>query len=170
MKNVATLEALFLEEMSDIHDAEKRFLAGQRAMLENATHPTLRAMIQGHIAETEGQVEVLKRAFAALESKPKRVKCDVAEGLVAEVEKTMKETKKNPTVLDCAIASAVSKVEHYEIASYRGLVASAKEMERDDLVELLSANLEQEEATASKVEQAMPRLLRAAMEGQVVEG
>ena len=52
---------------------------------------------------------------------------------------------------------------------YRGLVASAKAMERDDLLDLLLVSLEQEEEAAARVESAVPGLLRRAT-SEVVEG
>ena len=80
----------------------------------------------------------------------------------------MKRARGGPHVLDCVIASAIVKVEHFEVGCYRGLVAAAKGMERDDLLEILLGNLEQEEETAAKVEAVMPDLLRRAM-SQVIE-
>lgn len=135
-------------------------------MLEKATSPVLRAGLEAHIAETEGQIDVLKRVFESLGMKAKRIKCDVAEGLVEESEKMMEEARNRPAILDVVIGSAIAKVEHDEIASYRGLVAIAKETERDEAVELLLRNLGQEEETASKAEAAMPALLRSALSAQ----
>jgi ferritin-like metal-binding protein YciE len=169
MRVIATLDDLFLDELSDIHDAERRFLVGQRAMLRRATAPALRALIEAHIAESEGQIAAVKEAFEALDAAPRRIRCNAAEGLLDAAYRTMKGVKGNPQVVDCAIAMAIAKVEHHEVASYRGLVATCKEMERDDLIEILLGNLEQEEEMVAKVEHTIPELLRKAM-SEVVEG
>jgi ferritin-like metal-binding protein YciE len=166
---ITTLDDLFLEELSVVLDAERRFLDGNRALRRGATSPALRAMIAAHIDESEGQVVALKRAFAAFEAVPRRVKCDAAEGLVRGAERAMEGAAGSPHVLDCAIASAIASVEHYEVACYRGLVASAKTMERDDLLDILLVNLEQEEDAAARVEATIPGLLSRAM-SEVVEG
>ena len=168
MRAIATLDDLILDELSGLLDAERRFVEGQRAMLGRAAAPALRAMLAGHVSESEGQIDALKQAFEALDARPRRIKCIAAEGLVAEAEKAMKGAEGSPQVLDCAIAMAIARAEHYEAASYRGLVAVCKEMERDDLLEILLGNLEQEEETAAKVEHAIPGLLRRAM-SEVVE-
>jgi ferritin-like metal-binding protein YciE len=165
----ATLDQLFLDEICRVLDAERRLLGSQRAMLGRATAPGLRAMLEDHIAESTGQVDALKEALAALDARPRRVKCRTAEALVAEAERGMEEAGGSRPVEDCAIASAIAKAEHFEVASYRGLVAAAKEMERDDLVEILLANLEQEEEAAARAEALVPDLLRRAM-SEVVEG
>ena len=166
---IATLDDLFLEELSEVLDAERKFLVAQRAMRARSTAPALRAMIGAHLAESEGQIDSLRRAFAAYEARPRRARCDAAEGLVEGAEKAMEEVAESPHVLDCAIASAIARVEHYEVACYRGLVASAKAMERDDLLDILLVNLEQEEEAVARVEAVIPNLLRRAM-SEVVEG
>ncbi len=81
----------------------------------------------------------------------------------------MREARDAQPLLDCAIASSLAKVEHYEVAGYRGLIAMAKEMERDDLVEILLGNLEQEEEMVARVESAHHELIRRAAH-EVVEG
>lgn len=164
-----TLEGLFLEDLSVVLDAERRFLDVQRAMRDGTTAPVLRAMIGDHIVESGGQVDALKRAFAAIDARPRRIMCHAARGLVEGAGKAMEEVAESPHVLDCAIASAIARIEHYEVACYRGLVAAAKAMERDDLLDILLVNLEQEEEAAARVEAEIPNLLRRAM-SEVVEG
>jgi ferritin-like metal-binding protein YciE len=166
---IATLDGLFLHELSGLLDAERRFLGAQRAMFARASAAGLRAFLAEHLAESEGHVDALGEAFAALDIRPRRVASAAAEGLVVEAERALEAIGGRPRVRDCAIASAMARVEHYEVAAYRGLVAAAKEMERDDLVEILLGNLEQEEEAAARAEAAIPGLLRAAMT-EVVEG
>jgi ferritin-like metal-binding protein YciE len=168
MRAIATLDDLFLDELSCLLEAERRLAVGRRAMLGRAAAPALRAMLAGHLAECEGQIDALKRAFEALDARPRRIKCNAAEGLVVEAEKAMKGAEGSPQVLDCAIALATARAGHYEVASYRGLIAACKEMERDDLIEILLGNLEQEEEMVARVEHAIPGLLRKAM-SEVVE-
>ena len=84
----------------------------------------------------------------------------------------MKEAAGVPALLDCVINGAAGKVEHYEIASYRGLIAGAELMGQEQVVALLRENLSQEEQTAQLVEQSEPTLLRKALqqEGQAAHG
>ena len=73
----------------------------------------------------------------------------------------------DPYVRDCAIAGAQAKVEHFEMACYRGLVLSAQMMGSQEVLQLLQQNLHEEETTAQRVEAAMPQLLQTAMPGEV---
>ena len=168
-RTIATLDEHFVEELSAALEAERRFLEGQRAMLDVATAPGLRAMLEGHLAESLEQVDALGQAFGTLGARPRRVRCHPAEGIIAASKAAMREVRDAPQWLDWVIASALAKAEHYEVAAYRGLIAMAKEMERDDLVEILLGNLEQEEEMIARVESAYPELIRRAAH-EVVEG
>lgn len=160
---IKNLNEKFIHELGDIYDAEHRFLEAQQEMLSQANNPTVKTLLQEHIGQTEQQIKNLEQAYSILGEKPKRVKCDAAAGLVSEGQKTMKEAANNPAILDCVIAGAAAKVEHYEVASYRGLIEGARIMGQDQILQLLQQNLQQEEQTAQRVEQSTPQLLQRAM-------
>lgn len=65
------------------------------------------------------------------------------EGLIAEAEEIMKDTK-DGMVCDAGIISAAQKVEHYEIASYGTLVAFANTLGESDAAALLEETLNEE--------------------------
>jgi len=54
-------------------------------------------------------------------------------------------------VLDAAIVGSAQAVEHYEIARYGTLIAWADELGRDDIVRLLTTNLNEEKAADKKL-------------------
>jgi ferritin-like metal-binding protein YciE len=161
---IKTLEEKFIHGLGDIYDAEHRFLEAQEKMLPNATSSTVQAMLEKHIAETEQQIVNLKQVFEILGLTAKRVSCDGAAGIVTEGDKLLKETQDTPALADLAITGGCSKVEHYEIASYRGLIAGAEQMGQTEVVRLLTENLQQEENTAQALESSMPTLLQKAMQ------
>ena len=165
MAGISNTQEKFLHELGDIYDAEQQFLKGQQEMLQQASDPTLKQMLERHIGESEGQVQVLEQVFEALGEKPKRESCAAAKGLVTEAQKVLKEAQ-TPELRDCLIGGSAAKVEHYEIASYRGLIIGAQQMGQDQVVSLLEKNLQQEEQTAQKVEQSAPLLLQKAMQAE----
>ena len=59
--------------------------------------------------------------------------------------------KGDKSVLDAAIIGAAQSVEHYEMARYGTLIAWADELGRDDLVRLLTTNLNEEKAADKKL-------------------
>jgi ferritin-like metal-binding protein YciE len=133
-------------------------------MLPNANSSTVKQLLETHIVETEEQIVNLTKVYEILGLTPKRVSCDGAAGIVTEGNKLLTETKDVPALADLAISGGCSKVEHYEIASYRGLIAGAEQMGQTEVVRLLSENLQQEEKTAQTIESSMPALLQKAMQ------
>jgi ferritin-like metal-binding protein YciE len=61
-------------------------------------------------------------------------------------------------VVDAVILSGAAETEHHEIAVYEGLITEAEAMGKQDIVELLSQNLEQEQHTLEEVKQASKEL------------
>jgi ferritin-like metal-binding protein YciE len=162
--SISTTKDLYLHELGDLYDAENRFLEAQQEMLPHATDSDLKSGIQKHIEETQGHIESLEKVFAALGAKPKRETCAAAEGIVAEGQKNLKETEV-PALLDILIGGTAARIEHYEIVSYRGLVAGAQQMGAEDIELLLKQNLQQEEATAQRIEANTPMLIKKALRG-----
>jgi ferritin-like metal-binding protein YciE len=163
--SINTLDEKFAHELGDIYDAEHRFLEAQQLMSQQASDDKLKGMIQEHIVQTQRQIELLNQVYQALGHQPERVTCDAAVGLVREGQKGMQEAQ-SPAIRDCMIAGAAAKVEHYEMASYRGLVTGAQMMGNQEVVGLLQQNLQQEEQTAQRLEQSAPTLLEKAMAQQ----
>jgi len=160
---IQSTQEKFQHELGDIYDAEHRFLKGQQEMLKNATDPTLQQGIQEHIQQSEQHVQNLEQVFSILGHPAKGVKCDAAAGLVTEAQKSIGEAG-NDALRDCVIDGAAAKVEHYEIASYRGLITGAQLTGQQQIVQLLQQNLQQEEQTAQKLEGMAPQLLQMAMQ------
>ena len=165
---LTTLDQMFVHELGDIYDAEHRFLDAQQKMMQQADDSALKRMINEHIGQTRLQITNLEQIFRLLNENARRETCDSATGLVSEAEKGMKEAADAPPIRDCLIASALSKVEHYEIASYRGLIQGAEQMQRKEIVDLLKENLKQEEQTAKLVESSTPDLLRKVVKAEQV--
>lgn len=167
---IKTLADKFLHGLGDIYDAEHLFLEAQQEMLPLAQNPQLQKLIETHITQTQAQITTLEQAFAAVGTEPKRVKCVAATGIVTENRKTLKDVASNPALVDLAIAGGSSKVEHYEVSSYRALVQMAEATGQAKAAKLLQRNLAQEEQTATKVEASMPKLLQQAVRSAQEQG
>lgn len=161
---INTIEEKFAFSLSSIYDAEHQFLEAQQTMLGSASSSTVKRSLETHIAQTQQQIVNLTRVHEILGLTPKRVTCDAAKGLVTEGNKVLTATADVPALADLAINDASSKVEHFEIATYRGMIAGAQMMGQAEVVRLLTENLEQEENTARTLEASMPALLETAMQ------
>jgi ferritin-like metal-binding protein YciE len=131
-------------------NAEKQLVKALPKMARAASSENLRAGIEEHLQETEGQVERLERIFESLDISGRGVKCQAMEGLVKEGAEMMDEDAE-PAVKDAALIAAAQKVEHYEIASYGTLVTWARQMGHQDAEQLLQQTLEEEKAADRKL-------------------
>src|SRR5262249_12934490 len=112
-------------------------------MVKKASSKQLKDALETHRQETKGQVDRLEGIFKLLELSPRGKKCEAIEGIIAETKNHMEENEE-PDVLDAGMIGSAQAVEHYEITRYGTLIAWAKQLGRDEVVEPLAANLEQE--------------------------
>jgi ferritin-like metal-binding protein YciE len=167
---IASTQDLFLHELCEVYDAEHRFAEGQQEMIEHATDENLRSAIQEHLKQTREHAANVERVFAELGQEARRETNEVAQGLVSEAQEGIQEAQ-TAALCDCAVVSAVIKVEHFEMGSYRSLVTGAQLMDQSEAARLLKHNMDQEEQTAKLAESSSEQLLRKAMkeEGQQPE-
>ena len=141
MKN--GLHKLFLDELSDIHHAERQLTKALPKMAKAAENEELRAAFESHLQETENQISRIEQVFESLGETARKKKCKAMEGLIEEGKELMEENKGSSTI-DAALISAAQKVEHYEIASYGCLCTWAKLMEHEEAARLLQESLDEE--------------------------
>ncbi len=166
---ITNVNGLFVHELSEIYDAEHRFLEGQAVLVNKAADYELQKAIRNHIEQTRQHIRNLEQVFGELGEEPRRETNEVARGLVSEAQEGIQEAQSD-ALRDCVINAAVIKVEHFEMGSYRGLVTGARLMERPMLVDVLEANMQQEEEAAQIAEQSVELLLQKAMQAEEQEG
>jgi ferritin-like metal-binding protein YciE len=169
-RDIKTFEDLFVHGLQDIYYAESRIVKTLPKLIENASDAELKKGLQQHLAETEHQVERLEQVFRLRDEAPKGTKCYGINGLLSEGDELMGNIA-DKRVLNAPIAAAAQAVEHYEITRYGALIAWAGEMGRDDIAELLEANLEEEKAADAKLTRiAEARLNKRATGKRVAAG
>jgi len=160
---ITNAQELFVHELGEIYDAEHRFIVGQQEMAEHATDEDLKEAIQEHLQLTEKHAANVERVFTELGREAQRETNEAARGLVSEAQEGIQQAQSG-ALRDAAIVSAVIKVEHFEMGSYRGLVTAAKLMGQTEVERLLRENMQQEEETARTAEQSAQVLLQKAMQ------
>ena len=144
------LHELFLDELSDMQNAEKQLVAALPKMIKAANSDELRSALEAHLEETKGHVTRLNEVAESLDEKLKSKKCAAMEGILKEADELLKE-QKGKSSLDAAIIAAGQKVEHYEIASYGTVRAWAEQMGHSEAVDLLQETLDEETAADEKL-------------------
>jgi ferritin-like metal-binding protein YciE len=159
-----SLQELFIEELRDMYDGEKRLTRALPKMARAATSGELQTAITSHLRETEKQVTRLEQVFRSLGEKPRGKKCDGIMGIVEEGNTAIKELE--GVILDAALIAGAQKVEHYEIASYGTLAYFAGLLGQERAKRLLGETLNEEKAADQKLNQiAKSRVNRQALLG-----
>lgn len=165
-----SLESVLVDELKDLYNAENQLVKALPKMAKGASSPELKELFTEHLEETKGQVERLKQIFEMLGQKPTGKVCKAMQGLVEEGKEQLENDEEGATK-DVCIAGAALRVEHYEIAGYTAAIAIAEALGHDEIVELLTENLNEEEEAGRKVqEQTEPLLEEASSEGEEEEG
>lgn len=140
----AMLEKYIIDSLKDIYWAEKHLLKALPKMSKAATNEVLKDALDEHRDITEQHVSRLEQVFDLMGKKAQGKKCEAMEGLVKEGETVIEETDKGTATRDVGIIMAAQKVEHYEIATYGGLVQLTRTMGYDEVADLLAETLAEE--------------------------
>ena len=140
-----TLKDLFLDEVGDMYDAERRIVKALPKLVKAATCEKLKAALLTHLKETEGHVTKLEQVFKSLDQKAKGKTCKTTVALLEEGGDIAAEFKGSPAI-NAALISAAQKVEHHEIASYGTLHEWAELLGHSNAAGLLEEILGEEKA------------------------
>ena len=150
MAEAGTLHDAFIDELRDSYDGEKQLTKALAKLAKAATSPQLREAFEGHLEETQGQIERLEQVFELLKEKARGKHCDGIAGIVEEGKSIMEE-EFDQTTMDACLIAAGQRAEHYEMAAYGTLVAWAKAMGHTEAAKLLQQTLNEEKAADKKL-------------------
>jgi ferritin-like metal-binding protein YciE len=144
------MDDLFLHSLQDIYYAEQQITKALPKMIEKATNADLKAGFRTHLEETKGQIGRLDQVFKKLGQKPKGTDCPAIDGIIKESDEVAGEID-DKSVMDAALITNAQAVEHYEINRYGTLIAWAQSLGHDEVVRLLTTNLNEENAPNTKL-------------------
>lgn len=149
-KNMTKLDDLFLHVLQDIYYAEKQIEKALPDMVKKATDERLKDAFSSHLEETRNQVLRLEKAFAHLGEKPKGVDCPAIDGILKEAKEVAGEIA-DKQVLDAGLIAMAQAVEHYEISRYGTLIAWAKQLDHNEIADILAETLDEEHEADDKL-------------------
>lgn len=144
------LEKLWIEELKDLHDAEKQITVALPKMVDAAATPELRQAFEHHLGQTEEHVQRLEEILEELDIVDHGKKCKGMQGLLKEGEEMMKDAADSLT-RDAGLIAAAQRVEHYEMAGYGTVVSYANQLNRSDIAEKLQMTLDEEKEADKKL-------------------
>lgn len=147
---IESMEDLFLEQVEDLYDAEKRLVKALPKMAEASTSQSLRQAFESHLLETEGHVSRLETIFRTLGQDPKSHTCDAMKGLISEGDDMVSDIDQSP-LRDAGLIAAANRVEHYEIAAYGSARTFADMLGLSEAASLLEQTLQEEKTADQKL-------------------
>jgi ferritin-like metal-binding protein YciE len=144
------LSEVLLDELRDMYSAENQLVKALPKLAAGANSEELKSLFTTHLEETKGQVERLKKVFEILEEKPTGEHCNGMEGVIEEGSDALEKDEEGAS-FDSGLIGAALRTEHYEIAGYTATIEMARVLELQEVVDLLTENLDEEEAAAEKI-------------------
>ncbi len=151
--------------LRDAHAMELQaieILEKQAGRLEH--YPELLAKVRAHLAQSHSQAQRVERCLARLGAGPSAAK-DLAGKMVGAAQQ-LSGLFAGDEVVKSALADHT--FEHYEMASYRVLIAAAEETGEPEVARLCEENLREEEAMADWLKGHLPELTRRYLERDAV--
>lgn len=146
---MSTFRALFVEQLGDIHSAETQITDALPKLVDAASDEKLKDAFSHHLQETRDQIERLEQVFTELGERPSGKTCKGMKGLLEEGEEALH--KAAGPQKDALLIAGAQRVEHYEIAAYGTVIAWARELDLDDVADLLDESLDEESAADEKL-------------------
>ena len=143
------LQEFFIDQLQDIYWAEQKLVKTLPKMEDAANSNELKQAFNSHLQETRNHVSRLEKVFDLLGEPAEAKKCHAMAGITDEGEEIIDETEDNTAQRDVGLIFAGQKAEHYEIASYGGLVQLARTLGYADIAEILGVTLAEEKKADS---------------------
>lgn len=138
------LREFFIDQLEDLLWAEKKLVKTLPKLQEAATSAELKDAFGNHLTQTQNHVTRLEQVFGLIGEDVDTTKCAAMAGIVDEGEDIIDETEEGTAQRDVGLIFAGQKAEHYEIATYGGMVTLAKTLGYNDAADLLGRTLEEE--------------------------
>ena len=143
------LQDFFVDQLQDIYWAEQKLVKTLPKMEDAAHSGELRQAFNSHLQETKNHVSRLEKVFELIGAPAEAKKCHAIAGIADEGEEIIDETDENTAQRDVGLIFAGQKAEHYEIATYGGLVQLARTLGYTDAAEILGVTLAEEKKADS---------------------
>jgi ferritin-like metal-binding protein YciE len=138
-----SLRDLYLEQLSDLYNAEQQLIKALPKMAKAASSEELKAAFEDHFGKTRQHAQRIETIFELMGAKVQGKKCKAMEGLVEEGGEVIKEDMAD-NIKDSALIAAAQRVEHYEIAGYGCVWAYATKLGDTNAANLLGETLKEE--------------------------
>ena len=143
------LQQLFVDQLRDMYWGEQKMTKVLPKLEKAARSDELKQAFGSHLHETKTHLSRLEKVFDMINTPAEGKKCNAIAGIADEGEEIIVQTEDNTAQRDVGLIFAGQKAEHYEIATYGGLVQLAKTLGYAEAAEILSVTLAEEKKADS---------------------
>lgn len=160
-----TLRALFIHELRDLYDADKRLVKAWLALANAATAESLVVLCRDGADYTEERIRRLDRVFDRLGGAPPPSPSHAMAGLIRQALEVAAAAIP-AAAKDAAILAAIQKISHYGMAGYGIVYGYAEALREREIADLLAESLEEKKDAVVEEEgmangEFIPGLLKA---------
>jgi ferritin-like metal-binding protein YciE len=141
------LKEFFVAQLQDIYWAEKKLEKTLPKLEVAACSMKLREAFRNHFEQTKKHESRLVSVFNLINEPVIAQKCPAMSGIVEESEDIIDSTEEATSQRDVGLIFAGQKAEHYEIATYGGLVSLARILGYKEAANILEQTLIEEKET-----------------------
>ncbi len=145
------LRELLILKLESLYDIEQELIKALPKMAKGATHPELNAAFNEHLKQTKEHAKRLEHGLKLLGAKVSKLKTEGIRGIIKDGEWII-HTIKDEDARDASLVAAAQYAEHYEIAGYDAAKKWADILGLNEVKDLLSETLKEEEETSKKLE------------------
>lgn len=160
------LMEFFEDQLRDIYWAEEHLVKALSKMEDKATTSELAQAFASHLEETKGHVTRLEEVFDLLGKKANAKKCKAMDGIIDEAEEIISDTESDTMTRDVALIFAGQKAEHYEIATYGGLITLANTLGLSNVADVLKQTIAEEKHADETLTQIAENNVNIAAKGE----
>ena len=154
--NAQHARELMIDGLRNAHGLEQQAIEMLERNAERLEHyPQLKARVTQHLEETRQQQAMVARVLEELGESPSTIK-DTVMGLAQNVQMMVHSASSDEVLKNSYTGYAF---EHFEIASYKALIAMARAAGEPRVEQMAQQILAQEEAMATWLEQHLPEIV-----------
>lgn len=142
---------LFLYELSGMYDAERKSNQLVGEILGQAEQSPLAQILRAQQQQGQQKIQNLESCFSVMETEPREVPCMTLDGMRAEFQ-AFTDQRPSTEALEIYTVDAETKLAHFGIAGYRGLIDKALLMGEMQCAQILQTNLVQKQENAGTFE------------------
>lgn len=143
MKHIHNLTDLFVEQLKEQYSGERQQLEVFPKLREKTSTKELQQIIDSHIGKTKKQIQRLEHIFSLLE---RNLHGEVNIGVKGLVEEALELAERciEEEVRDAGIITSIQHLHHHNIARYGSICTYAKELQFQEIKQLLGESLKEE--------------------------